>query len=286
MTDYTVRVKSLRQETVKLWATVNKQGWTAISAEIESELAKIRLLEKKELANELWVLATLTSAHLHLIDAWEHNLKDAFNPAWCALERAEIDLLFVAKNMEWCYYPDEVGELREHIRKWQLLYPYGVFMSPEFLVHERKCSICEAVRSPFSPCGHRKGKVYNGELCIDIVTKMDIVGSAMVSDPVQKYSVMEPSDETAEAFARRHAVIKYAVSLLQNPYDLRNVRKTTIRWPFSKFPGLKQADPCPCESGKAFQVCCEGSEGVLRPHICVDVNNENVNKIPVIQYPS
>lgn len=286
MTNSIAKVSSLRQETVKLWATINKQAWAAVSEEIENELAKIRLLENERIANELWVLATLTSAHLHLIDAWEHNLKDDFYLAWCALERAELDLLFVAKNMEWCDTPEMVGDLREHVSRWQSLYPYGVFMSPEFLVHERKCNICEAIRSPFKPCEHRKGKVYNGKLCVDIVTQVEIIGSALVTDPVQKYSVLQPADETAEAFASRHSVIKYAVSLLQNPYHLKEVRKTTIKWPLSKFPGLTKTDPCPCESGKAFQVCCEDSKGVLRPHIWIDVANENVNQTPTFQYPS
>jgi len=286
MTDYTARGKSLREDVLRLWATVDKSRWVALLGEIESELETIRLLEKESLANELWVLATLSSAHLHLIDAWDHNLKEAFNPAWCALERAELDLLFVAKNMDWCYFPEKVSDLRQHVKCWQALYPYGVFLSPEFLIHERKCNICETPRSPFAPCGHRKGKIYNGKLCIDLVTKMDMVGSAMVSDPVQKYSIIEPSNETAEDFSRRHAVIMYAMKLLENPHDLKNVEITKRRWPFSKFPGLKKGDPCPCESGKAFEVCCEDSEGVLRPHIQIYVGNVNVNKCPTIQYPN
>jgi hypothetical protein len=141
-------------------------------------------------------------------------------------------------------------------------------MSPEILELEKICNICEKPISIRNPCGHRVGEIYNGELCIRIVTKVKLLAMAMVDSPIQKYSVPFLSDEkTGKSIDHyNYSLVKFLADRLQSPFHEWDVSWTKVRHPHSKFRSVGQDDPCPCESGKKYKECCLPEEGVLRPH--------------------
>lgn len=71
---------------------------------------------------------------------------------------------------------DLVKALNETIHSSQSLYLYRVFASYIMNVKKEKCSICGKERLFRNLCGHRVGKLYNGELCCNEVIMAEPVG--------------------------------------------------------------------------------------------------------------
>jgi hypothetical protein len=56
-----------------------------------------------------------------------------------------------------------------------------VGMSVAYVARERHCSIC---RSDPDGCPHIRGRVYDGQLCVSVVTRADLIEVSLVSRPV------------------------------------------------------------------------------------------------------
>jgi hypothetical protein len=143
-----------------------------------------------------------------------------------------------------------------------------LYLSPEIVEHEKKCNICGKIVSIRNPCGHEVGEIYNGEMCLRIVTKLDFLGISFVESPVQKYSVPFIKDEKTGQTADHYdySLLRYLIKSLISPFDPWDVNWTKRRHPHSKFPNLGRNDKCPCGSGKKYRKCCLNEEGVLMPH--------------------
>src|SRR4051812_6647847 len=88
--------------------------------------------------------------------------------------------------------PEEfrLSSIKKWSEQWQSLFPYKVFLSPE-MVFRAECSICGCTIQPRRPCGHIVGEIYKGEPCLRVIKSIDqVLGIALVTNPVQKYSVV------------------------------------------------------------------------------------------------
>jgi hypothetical protein len=219
-------------------------------------------------AKWIWCLEQIVEIQDKYIEAF-HKLKtDKFYEAWCSFERVELELLFLS----W-HFQDPDGEfhvpfIARHTSRYQSIFPYKLFMSPELLEEEKTCTICNQVISIRNPCGHRVGEIYNGEMCSRRVTKAKILGMAIVHNPVQKYSVPFLSESSGDGKKDHYnySVVKYLIQRLESPFHEWEVEWTKRRHPHSRFSHIGRNDPCPCESGKKYKKCCLLEEGVLRPH--------------------
>jgi hypothetical protein len=192
-----------------------------------------------------------------------------FYEGWCSLEKAESESesfrLSEKEKREDRYFTEFI---REKIRAIQILYPYKIFGSPEF-VTKKKCSICDGVLSPRNPCGHIPGKIYDRKLCEVVIDDLEFISLSMVENPVQKYSVPFAKDEkTGEEFDHYdYSTVRYLFEKLTTPFD---------RWSFKKSRRLvrnyeiqKQSrnEKCICGSGKKYKKCCIDKERLEIPHI-------------------
>jgi len=222
----------------------------------------------QEGAKAIWCLETTLRIQDLYLEAFSELKAHEFYKAWCDLERAQLALLSLQRHDMTGWAEFRLGFIQKHIERWQSIFPYKIFLSPEFITLEKRCSICGRVLSPRKPCGHVVGEIYDGEECFRRVTQQPI-GVSLVDKPLQKYSVVFLIDpETgAPQDHYNYAIIEYAVSALQNPFDGWDVEHTKRLQPHSRFTHLGRNDPCPCGSKKIYKKCCGPREGVLCPDV-------------------
>ena len=220
-------------------------------------------------AKNIWCIEQALKAQNLYIRAFQ-NLRDGqFYKAWRDYEQTELTLGFLEPHETTTWSDFHLHFIREYVAKWQALFPYKIFMSPEILKLEKVCSVCMKPVSPRNPCGHRVGEIYDGEMCCRVVKRAEVLAVAFVEKPAQKYSVPFFSDpETGEIRDHyNYEILKYAISALRSPFDNWEAIWTTKRQPHSKFCHIGRNNPCPCDSGKKYKKYCLREEGILRPHL-------------------
>lgn len=217
-------------------------------------------------AKRLWCLEETLDVQTTYLRAFELLKAGSYYSAWCKLEDAELGLLRLEKHQSFDRF--QLAFISDAVRRFQRLFPYKMFVSPEFVKLEKRCSICDEVVTIRKPCGHRVGEIYDGEICGRVVTKVKAIGLAMVERPLQKYSVMFLSDPRGGASIDHYdyAVVKYLIERLASPFDGWDFAWTKRRHSHSRFRDVGRNRPCPCESGKKYKRCCLSEDGVLRPH--------------------
>jgi hypothetical protein len=220
------------------------------------------------LAKNIWCLEETLVIQVHYLQAFRHLVAAEFYAAWCELEKTESALANLERHDSDSWPEFRLDFIQAHTARWQSLFPYRRFFSPEFLQSEKLCSICQRPVVPQGFCGHRVGEIYNGEMCHRTVTKLDVMGISLVDKPVQKYSVLFLTDEKTGK-QRDHydyALVQYPIRALRAPFDGWDVEHTSRRQPHSRYAAVGRNEPCPCESGKKYKKCCLREAGVLRPH--------------------
>lgn len=93
-----------------------------------------------------------------------------------------------------------------------------------------------------------------------IAHDLEFIGLSIVSNPVQKYSVMH-NDETLD-----FTPLEYLSSFLENCFVQWDLEWAKKKFPTETFKRVKQEDNCPCNSGKNFEDCCISQEEIEIPH--------------------
>ena len=243
------------------------------SPEISSALAALKeravLDGEDDAAEELCCHEQILTIQECYLKAFAQMKTGEYYEAWCVLEKAENTLSWLLTN-----YPKYAGcfELRficATVPRLQSLFPYKYFISPEFLIRTKRCSICEKNISIRNPCGHRVGGVYKGKICHREVSDIEVLGTAIVANPSQKYSVVFLSDPATKERKDQYnySVVQYLISRLAEPFDGWSHEVTKRRHPHSRYSFVGRNEKCPCESGMKYKKCCLLTDGVLRPHI-------------------
>jgi len=154
------------------------------------------------------------------------------------------------------------------VARYQKLFPYSWFFSPEIIELAKECTICGKVVRIRHPCGHRVGEIYDGVMCARRVTDFKFMGGAVVQSPVQKYSVLFLNDpETKETKDHYdYSRVAYIVGLVESALELWDVTISQVRKPLSDFGKIGRNAPCPCRSKKKFKACCLPEGGILSNH--------------------
>jgi len=220
------------------------------------------------LAKTIWCYETVLKIQDQYIIAYFQMKASEFYQAWCSLARVELGLHFLSKHFQDKNNEYYISFVEKHTLQYQLLYPYKIFLSPEILEIEKKCSICNKVVTPFNPCEHRTGEIYNGIKCARVVTKSEFLGTAFVENPVQKYSVpFIPDQNNGEPKDHyNYASVNYLIKRVRSPFHAWDVKHIMTRLPHSRYSHIGRNASCPCESGKKYKHCCLKEDGVLRPH--------------------
>lgn len=230
-------------------------------------------LSNQEEAKAYWICEVIVESHLLFQDAFNKIKQGEYYKAWCKLEQCELAINALERH-----YASSVDDphhllyVKEMIIQWQALFPYSVFFSPEILKRKVICSICGAVVKPRSQCGHKKGEIYNGEMCTHIVAECDLISISVVKDPVQKYSVAFLSaKENGEPIDHYdYSNLKFIADRLESPYHKWIHRITQRKIMRKEVDHLTPDSKCPCLSGNNYGECCVSKSEFLVPHLQIE----------------
>jgi len=225
--------------------------------------------KNEEKSKYCFILQNILKIQQLYINSYNGIKNKEYYKGWCTLERCELEIKFLIPHFN--ITPDNryyLYFIKDHVNKYQSIFPYKYFASPEILEKEKKCSICNKIISIRKPCGHEVGEIYNGQYCFRMVTDLEFLGVSLVKEPLQKYSVLFLQDEKNNKRIDHYdySVIEYLMHSLKSPYDSWDVVLTRIRHPHSHFKTYGRNDDCPCGSKKKYKDCCLKESGVLRPH--------------------
>ncbi|MEQ8485881.1 MAG: hypothetical protein RIB46_16095 [Pseudomonadales bacterium] len=214
------------------------------------------------LANDCWREIEALELNLLFVEAFHKLGEHQYREAWHDLERCEIKCESLKRNTSDQYFERSRARfIQQMVTRWQSLYPYCIFVSPAMTVGYYECSICGHKIRPRSRCTHQKGRVYLGELCVHVARDVQLGEISLVTNPVQKYSVLH-NDETLD-----FSLISHLREMLDHPFEPWDLNWTTKKFPRERFSAVTGDAACPCKSGKAFGDCCIDQPEVEIPHV-------------------
>lgn len=232
-----------------------KGFWRDISRTARS--LKARPLDPEE-KNRLWSIQTFADSTEFYLDAYRRMARGEYYDGWCTLEHAELGFARLAANP----FIEELERLvqsrAELVALWQSLFPYRHFASPGMRYKKWECSICGKQSTPVEPCGNVIQRVYAGQLCYRIIREAEPTHVAIVTDPVQKYSVLQLDYD--------YSIVRYVLDHLTGPFHRWDGAWTHKRHPHARFNDRPQNGPCPCDSKLRYSECCLLEDGVRLPH--------------------
>ena len=194
------------------------------------------------------------------MEAFNSARGGAFKAAWDSFDEADGHLNSVERHFAGDGGAFGLRHMRIHIPRFQSLFPYQWGVSPAFLYKRIVCSVCRARITLRSNCGHVSGEIYDGEMCVRVIEKAEILHISLVESPAQRYSVVD-LDPDSPGFGP----VRYVFNALRSPWDAWTVRREERRDRHPLFRSLGRNDPCPCASGRKYKRCCLHSETVF-PH--------------------
>lgn len=248
-------------------------------------LAKTAAVERNDQAEAtlVWQARTILSIQRGFIAAFSSLKSYKFYEAWCQLERCEIEI----SGLRRYYTPNDedthrIDYIERMILRWQNLYPYKVFFSPEILKKKVVCSICGETISLRQHCGHEKFGIYDGEPCYHRVEDAEFLSISIVENPVQRYSVaFLAGDEPGKSKDHyNYGNIRFVVDRVDSPFNGWEAETTTRTLESSDVAHLVRDDPCPCVSGKAFGECCAGKAEIVVPHLQIRLYVQPSTNLP------
>lgn len=232
-----------------------KNFWRELSRVARSLKAGLAASEEK---NRLWSIQTFADATVSYLDAYHLMARGKFYDGWCNLEHAELGFSRLIENPFIAELAPLIRDRAQLVALWQSLFPYRHFVSPGMRYKKWKCSICGKQSTPVEPCGHVLKRVYDGQLCCRIVYEAEPLEVSIVTDPVQKYSVLQLDYD--------YSVVRYVLDHLTNPFHRWDGKWTHKRHAHANFVGHPQDGPCPCNSDLRYYECCLLQDGVRLPH--------------------
>jgi hypothetical protein len=237
-----------------------------ILPELAGELAQIKAdavaANDQAVAGAAWCFERIAETHDQYLNAWQMMSEDRFYGAWCALERVEIGLHFLARHFDDSQDNYGLTFLRTHVPRWQSLFPSKLFLSPGFTKQSVRCTICDSKLTPRRLCEHRLGHLYDGEMCMHRVDKAHFIEISLVPNPVQKYSVAFP-----KGLPYNYVAVHYVASGLRSPWHRWQPYRSTRRQPDPKYASTGRNDLCPCGSNRKFKKCHASDPSYDMPHI-------------------
>ena len=176
----------LIKEFNKMAAIAQKKAFITVGLEIQKEEIKtlkmyrsdLLELKRKYVESGLENEANLVFCIDQSLQSVEYELQmlvdikeDRMSEAWGNLINAQVTYGTVVRN---CPFEREStdGYIARLEGYEKLLFPPMLFSSTGGIIKKSHCSICN---ESYSKCNHIKGKLYNGELCVRVITEMELV---------------------------------------------------------------------------------------------------------------
>ncbi len=268
-------MKKLAQVEHYLRNVMNREDQEEIpEKQVEDTLEEVKRQAVKsnnqETAKLIWCYKQILEIQDSYLLAFRSMRSGSYYSAWRLLERIEILLSFLEQHFASEEDENKLHFIEKHVKQFQSLFPYKLFLSPAIFKKNKVCSTCGSPVSIRNPCGHRVGEIYDGEMCCRITTEAEVTEISFVGTPGHKYSVLfirdsENDNEITDHY--NYTFVRYVVDGLRSPFDAWDMRWTKRRHPHSRYEHIGQDENCPCESDKHYRDCCLPELGVLRPHL-------------------
>jgi len=229
----------------------------------------LKMERDNQRANKYWCYKRAYNIQTAYFKVFEKLANNAFYDAWCILEDIELMALGLSKLCDINQNKFNIQFIYKHTRLLQELFPYRYFFSPGWLIKEQECSICGKVIKLRESCGHEKGQLYYGEMCVYVITSAEILEGSLVTSPSQKYSVvfLDESEKNQSGETYSYHLIEYLIHQLKiGPFDNWELLWTERQYPHDMFPKLTFEDKCVCGSGEIYGKCCLQKEKVTMKH--------------------
>jgi len=247
---------------------------------IISEKKKLALEGKEADANQFWVYEQIVDIHKEFTEAFELLKEKKYYQAWCKLEHIEITFIFLKRHFNYGSNEYKLHFIEKSVRNLQAIYPYRIFSSIEIIEKEKKCNICDKIVTIRNHCGHKVGNIYGGEMCVRVVTKCDLMGIALVENPVNKYTVpftVDPkTNEQVDHY--NYDIVDYLMSLLTKVYEPWDLLVRHILIPHDDYNNMGREQYCPCGSAEKYKDCCLLHDGVRGLHYDFIVKEETAKR--------
>lgn len=114
------------------------------------------------------------------------NIKeDKMRDAWGNLVNAQVIYGTVVRNFP-CELETTIGYIERLEAYEKLLFPKMFFSSVGGIIKKSNCSIC---KESYGKCNHIKGRLYNGELCVRVISEMELEEVSLVDVPANKHCI-------------------------------------------------------------------------------------------------
>lgn len=218
--------------------------------------------KNQNLAKQIWCYEEINKIQ-ELFEKAFYQLKNGeHEKAWGTLVNIEYAIGYLVLHISTTGEDEyRISLIDEYVKELQSFFPYVMFISPEFVGVKRYCSICDKRITPHDPCGHEAGEVYDGMMCYRNIRDIKVAGTALVTNPVDKRSIVIPPKAD-------YRIVDYIIKHLITPYSEWSYKKSVIRKGIKGgFKNVGRNEPCPCGSGKKFKKCHAESSELLRGHI-------------------
>lgn len=248
---------------------------------IPIELERLKRLaivaNNENLANDIWCIDQIYYIQTMYIDMF-NNLKNKEHlKAWNLLEKIDIELSFLRDNFDYTGNKYNMLFIQCVIKYYEKLFPYHLFISRETIIKAESCSICGNPIKLRGGCKHKLGKLYMGELCIYNVTDWELVGTAIVENPFDKYGVIVVDNKSYN-----YSNLDKIMAQIESPFDYWYIEESKIKG--QEYLNLGKNDKCPCKSGYKYKKCCMNTEKELTTYNRVTLLNGKEFKETPVEY--
>jgi hypothetical protein len=246
-------MKSLPQELVEISTYLKVHNTTTIDDSIEKILVQKKreyvLKNQDDNAKIIWILETIFKIKKFYINAFNKLVQKDYRSAWRKFDMSDIQLSFLLRHFDISNNEYNLLFISNQIRYFQKLFPYFLFTSRESIIKKRVCSICKKEIKIRHKCEHKKGEIYDGEMCHYIIKDVELLGISFVRNPFDKYAVVLPADKEYN-----YRGLEQLMKVLKNPYEKWKIE--TIKEKKEEFKQINRNDFCPCGSGLKYNKCC------------------------------
>jgi len=230
--------------------------------------------KNETLANEIWCIHQIFKIQSLYIQFFNQFKSKQFEESWLTLERIDTEFSFLRTNFEYTSEQYNLGFIEKKIKDWEQLYPYEFFLSRETIIKSEKCTICGKKASLRNGCEHRPGKLYMGEMCCREVMDMEFIGTALVTNPFDKFGFIRPQD-----MEYNYEILELLSERLNTPYDSWHLEQSSRLRP--EYHHAERNKPCPCGSETKYKKCCYGTKKELMTHNHIVLENGCKDAVPL-----
>lgn len=231
----------------------------------------------QERAKHIWCLEQILKIKTLFIEAFNLMKNNEFEKAWYNLDRCDIELSFLKSHFDYTNNEFDLLFIEKEIPKYQELFPYDYFLSREAIESDFTCSICGSPMGIRNKCRHKVGEIYDGEMCYRIVNNIEFLGTSIVKNPFDKYTILHTKDTEYNYY-----LLETLMEYLNSPFEEWGYDIELRKWDYKKtdlYKDVGRNDICPCGSGKKFKKCCLEKYNPVK-HYKLWGANDNFRKNP------